>query len=149
MSQHTPPSRQSQGFRPSPNVKDQRLPRGRAKLVAYEEAMRLVRAVRQIRAPRGFGFAHDHLVRAAGNTALRLSEASGRGRAELASEFGGLGNRYQHLEAAYAENQEAQTALQIIRDVGGEVSDSLFHQADRVGGLIYGLVQAEARGRGE
>ena len=139
MSQHTPPSRQSQGFRPSPNVKDQRLPRGRAKLVAYEEAMRLVRAVRQIRAPRGFGFAHDHLVRAAGNTALRLSEASGRTK----------GNRYQHLEAAYAENQEAQTALQIIRDVGGEVSDSLFHQADRVGGLIYGLVQAEARGRGE
>ena len=60
-----------------------------------------------------------------------------------------MGNRYQHLEAAYSENQEAQSALQIIRDLGGEVSDSLFRQADRIGGLIYGLVQAEARARGD
>ena len=132
MSQHTPPPSQT-------NLKNQRLPRGRAKLVAYEEAMRLVKAVRPLRAPRGFGFARDQLVRAAGNTALRLSEASGRT----------MGNRYQHLEAAYAENQEAQTALQIIRDLGGEVPDSLFRQADKIGGLIYGLVRAEDRARGQ
>jgi hypothetical protein len=132
MSKHTPPPSQ-------PNRNQRRLPQGRAKLIAYEEAMRLLAAIKPVRAPRGFGFARDHLVRAAGNTALRLSEASGRT----------MGNRYQHLEAAYGENQEVQTALQMIREQGGEVPDALFWQADRIGGLIFGLLRAERRARGE
>jgi hypothetical protein len=132
MSQQSPP--------PShPNQKHRRLPQGRAKLIAFEEAMRLVAAIKPVRAPRGFSFARDHLVRAAGNTALRLSEASGRT----------MGNRYQHLEAAYAESQETQTALQMISEHGGDVPEALLRQASRVGGLIFGLLRAEARARGE
>ena len=88
MSKHTTPPRH-------PNRNNRCLPQGRAKLVAYELAMQLFAAVKTVRVPRGFGFARDQLVRAAGNTAYRLSEASGRT----------MGNRHQHLEAAYAENQ--------------------------------------------
>ncbi len=132
MSQHTPPPRH-------PSNNHRRLPQGRAKLIAYEEAKRLLVAIKPVRAPRGFAFVRDHLVRAAGNTTLRLSEANGRT----------MGNRYQHLEAAYGENQETQSALEMIRDLGGEVSDALLGQADRVGGLIFGLLRAEDRARGE
>jgi len=74
-------------------------------------------------------------VRAADNTALRLSEASGRT----------LGNRYQHLEAAYSENQEVQCDLLLIRARGVEIPGSVLRQADRLGGLVYGLLRAEAR----
>jgi four helix bundle protein len=74
----------------------------------------------------------DHLTRAADNTALRLSEASGRT----------MGHRYQHLEAAYAENQEVQSDLLLIRARGVEVTPAVLNQADRLGGLINGLLRA-------
>jgi len=70
------------------------------------------------------------------NTALRLSEASGRT----------LGNQYQHLEAAYAENQEVQNDLMLLRARGVTIPDVVVHRADRLDGLIYGLLHAELRG---
>ena len=75
-------------------------------------------------------------MRAADDTALRLSEASGRR----------LGNRCQHLEAAYAENQEVQSDLVLMRARSVEIPVAILRQADRVGGLIYGLLRAELRG---
>ncbi len=77
-------------------------------------------------------------MRAADNTALRLSEASGRT----------LGNRYQHLEAAYAENQEVQSDLALMRARGVEIPAAVLRHADRLGGLIYGLLRAELRDAG-
>jgi len=142
MSQHTPPSRHAKNNRRS-------LPRGRAKLVALELAVELAGTVAELGPLRGLSHLRDHLVRAAdnsrsesgregggANTALRLSEASGRT----------LGNRYQHLEAAYAENQEVQSDLLLMRARGVEIPVSVLHQADRLGGVIYGLLRAEARG---
>jgi len=64
-----------------------------------------------------------------------LSEASGRT----------LGNRYQHLEAAYAENQEVLSDLILMRARGVEIPPAVLHHADRLGGLIYGLLRAELR----
>jgi hypothetical protein len=55
------------------------------------------------------------------------------------------GNRYQHLEAAYAESQEVQTDLTLIREHGFDVPIAIIRQADRLGGLIYGLLRAEAK----
>ncbi len=130
MSKHTPPPSQS-------NSNQRRLPQGRAKLVAFEAAVELVKAIRVAEVGRGYSHLRDHLVRAAGNTALRLSEASGRT----------MGNRYQHIEAAYAENQEVQTALMLINGQGGEVPAGVIRQADRIGGLIFGLLRTEARAR--
>jgi hypothetical protein len=69
---------------------------------------------------------------------LRLSEASGRT----------LGNRYQHLEAAYAENQEVQSDLVLMQSRGIEIPSPVLHHADRLGGLIYGLLRAELRDAG-
>ena len=88
--------------------------------------------------PRGMGHLRNHLVRAADNTKLRLSEASGHTG----------GNCFLHLEAAYAENQEVQADLEMLCDRGVEVPASLLHQADRLGGLIYGLLRAEVQDRG-
>ena len=68
---------------------------------------------------------------------LRLAEASGRT----------LGNRYQHLEAAYAENQEVQSDLLLLRSRAIPVPAVVVAQADRVGGLIYGLLRAEDSSR--
>jgi hypothetical protein len=79
----------------------------------------------------------DHLERAADNTALRLSEANGRT----------MGNRTQHLEAAYAENQEVQTALSLLEAREIEIPPAAIRQADRLGGLIYGLLRADIRAR--
>jgi four helix bundle protein len=132
MSQHTPPPR-------LPNVKHRRLPQGRAKLLALDVALELVAVIHKLQLGRGLSHLRDHLVRAADNTALRLSEASGRTK----------GNRYQHLEAAYSENQEVQTDLVLIREHGFEVPLALLQQADRLGGLIYGLLRAEARAYGD
>jgi len=75
-------------------------------------------------------------VRATDNSALRLSEASGRT----------LGNRTQHLEAAYAEVQEVQSALALITARGIEVPDGVVDMADRLGGLVYGLLRVELGG---
>ncbi len=87
--------------------------------------------------PRGCCHLRAHLVRAADNTALRLSEASGRT----------LGNRYQHLEAAYSENQEVQSGLLLMKARCIDVPTVVIHRADRLGGLIYGLLRAEGRSR--
>lgn len=126
MSQHTPSSR-------SPEQHRRRLPRGRAKLRALEVAVDLVTELCHMDLPRGMSHLRDHLARAADNTALRLSEASGRT----------MGNRYQHLEAAYAENQEVQSDLLLMRARGVEVAPAVLDKADRLGGLIYGLLRAE------
>jgi hypothetical protein len=120
-----------------PKRNQRRLPQGRAKLVAYEVALELVAEIRRSDVGRGYGHPRDHLVRSAANTALRLSEASGRT----------LGNRYQHLEAAFAESQEVQSALEIIHALGGEIPTTVIRLADRTGGLVYGLLRAEARAR--
>jgi hypothetical protein len=106
---------------------------GRAKLVALEVALELVTVLQQVELPRGMSHLRDHLIRAADNTALRLAEASGRT----------MGNRYQHLEAAYAENQEAQSDLLLIAARGVDIPPAALHRADRLGGLIYGLLRAE------
>ena len=129
MSQHTPSPRH-------PKVNQRSLPRGRARLHALEAAVEVAAAVDSLALPRGLSHLRDHLVRAADNTALRLSEASGRT----------LGNRYQHLEAAYAENQEVQSDLVLLRARGVAVPPTLVARADRLGGLVYGLLRAEVKG---
>ena len=128
MSQHTFPSRRVKVHRRS-------LPRGRAKLYALQVAVELAGVVAELAMPRGLSHLRDHLVRAADNTALRLSEASGRT----------LGNRYQHLEAAYAENQEVQSDLLLIEARGVELPAPLVPMANRLGGLLYGLLRAESQ----
>jgi hypothetical protein len=131
MSQHTHPFRQ-------PKINRCSLPRGRARLAALEVAVEVADAVQQLEFGRGLGHLRDHLIRAADNTVLRLSEASGRT----------LGNRYQHLEAAYAENQEVQSDLVLLTSRGVQVPAAVLSTADRVGGLVYGLLRAEVKARG-
>ena len=130
MSQHALPPRRSTVNRPT-------LPRGRAGLVALRLAVEVATSLAQLSLPRGLAHLRDHLVRAADNTVLRLSEASGRT----------LGNRSQHLEAAYAENQEVQSDLLLLRSRGMEVPVAVVAEADRLGGLIYGLLRAEVARR--
>jgi hypothetical protein len=130
MRQHTSSSRR-------PKINHRSLPRGRSKLLALEVALQLAQDVQELALPRGLSHLRDHLVRAADNTVLRLSEASGRT----------LGNRYQHLEAAYAENQEVQSDLVLIGARGIDVPQSALANADRLGGLIYGLLRAEVGSR--
>jgi len=106
-------------------------------LRALEVALELAREISVIRYPNRTAHLRDHLTRAVDNTVLRLSEAGGRT----------LGNRYQHLEAAYAENQEAQSDLQLLlcRRVG--VRRAVVDKAQRLGGLIFGLLRAERQKR--
>ena len=130
MSQHAAPPRRS-------TVNRRDLPRGRAGLVALQVAVHVATSVAELPLPRGFAHLKDHLVRAADNTVLRLSEASGRT----------LGNRSQHLEAAYAENQEVQSDLLLLRSRGIPVPDAVVARADRVGGITYGLLRAEDSSR--
>ena len=130
MSQHTPATRR-------PTANRQRLPRGRSNLIALEVALDLASSLHQLQLPRGLGHLRDHLIRAADNTALRLAEASGRT----------LGHRHQHLEAAYAECQEVQCDLALLGNRGITVLPATFHQAHRLGGLIYGLLRADLRRR--
>ena len=59
----------------------------------------------------------------------------------------GLGHRYQHLEAAYAENQEVQSDLALMLARGVRIPPAALQQADRLGALIYGLLRAEVRAR--
>ena len=130
MSQHASPPRRSTSNRPD-------LPRGRAGLVALHLAVRVATTLAQLSLPRGLAHLKDHLLRAADNTVLRLSEASGRT----------LGNRSQHLEAAYAENQEVSSDLLLLRSRGVFIPIIVVAQADRLGGLIYGLLRAEVARR--
>jgi hypothetical protein len=92
------------------------------------------RGQQQERAGRG----ESQAAKRRSNTALRLSEASGRT----------LGNRYQHLEAAYAEIQEVQSDLVLMRARGVEIPATVLHHADRLGGLIFGLLRAELQATG-
>jgi four helix bundle protein len=130
MSQHTPPRQ--------PKSNRRRLPQGRKKLLALDVAVSLVSAIHDLRWQRGLSHLRDHLVRAADNTALRLSEANGRT----------MGNRTQHLEAAYSETLEVQTVLSLLQSRAIEVPPAVIQQADRLGGLIYGLLRADLRARG-
>ena len=130
MINHTSPTSQ-------PKSNRRRLPHGRRKLLALEVAESLVVGVHQLQLQRGMSHLRDHLVRAADNTAIRLSEANGRT----------MGNRTQHLEASYSENQEVQTVLSLIRARGIEVPEALTRLANRLGGLIYGLLRADLRQR--
>jgi len=129
MSQHTPSPRRPEH--------QPRLPLGRAKLRALEVGIELVEHLHRVEVARGLSHLRDHLSRAADNAVLRLSEASGRT----------LGNRYQHLEAAYAENQEVQSDLVLMRLRGVEIPAVAIELADRLGGLIYGLLRAEGEAR--
>ena len=54
-----------------------------------------------------------------------------------------MGNRRQHLEAAYAENQEVQSDLLLLAGRGVRVLPAVLREADRVGGLIYCLLRSE------
>jgi hypothetical protein len=121
MSQHTPRA----------------LPRSRTNLLALEAALELAAMVNRLRLTPSCRHLRDHLTRAADNSALRLSEASGRT----------MGHRHQHLEAAYAENQEVQCALALLRSRSGAVSPAVLQLADRLGALIYGLLRAEVQAR--
>jgi hypothetical protein len=100
-----------------------------------ERVVIATRGRRQERAGRG----ESQAAKRRSNTSLRLSGASGRT----------LGNRYQHLEAAYAENQEVQSDLSLIRARGVEIPAAVMRHADRLGGLIYGLLRAELRDAGK
>lgn len=133
MSKHTSPSSH-------PMSHQRRLPRGVRKLVALEVAKNLVDAIQALGLHRHRRLSHyrdkrmrDQLERAADNTAIRLTEANGRT----------MGHRTQHLEAAYGENQEAQTVLDLIASRRIEIPAAVFHQAHRLGGLIYGLLRAD------
>lgn len=131
MSQHTPPSRH-------PSSHHRRLPSGRRNLVALEVAFEIVEAIHRLGLQqRGIAPLKDQLYRAADNTALRLSEANGRT----------MGNRYLHIEGAYGECQEMRTALRLISARGIAIPESLTQQANRLGGLLYGLLRAERRTR--
>ena len=129
MSKHTPPPSQPKRSRPIRS-----LPRGRAKLVALSVAFEVIAGVRQMQC-RGEAHLRDHLLRAARNSGLALSEASGHTG----------GNRWLHLERAYGETQEVQSDLDMLRACGFDVPDALMLQADRLGGLIYGLMRSFLR----
>ena len=116
-------------------VKQHKLPLGRAKLVALEVAIGLATKISQLQFPKRTSHLRDHLQRASDNTALRLSEASGRT----------LGNRYLHLEAAYAESQEVQSDLLLLKSRGLSGQADVLDQAERLGGLIYGLLRSEKK----
>jgi four helix bundle protein len=128
MSKHTTPSSH-------PISHQRRLPRGVRKLVALEVAKNLVDAIQALGLHRHRRLAHlrDQLERAADNTAIRLTEANGRT----------MGHRTQHLEAAYGENQEVQSVLDLIASRRIEIPAALVRQAHRLGGLIYGLLRAD------
>ena len=126
MSNHTPP------FRPPHQQRRRRpLPLGGTKLVAQQVADDVAAAIDNLKLRRGLAHLRDHLVRAADNTAIRISEGTGRT----------AGNRYVHLEAAYAENKEVQRVLDLLRRRRVEVPAELISQANRLGGLIYGLLR--------
>jgi len=99
--------------------------------VALRVAFQVIAGVTKLQC-RGEAHLRDHLVRAARNTGLALSEASGRTG----------GNRWVHLERAYSENQEVQSDLMMLAACGIDVPDELMQQADRLGGLIYGLLRS-------
>ncbi len=51
------------------------------------------------------------------------------------------GNRFGHLQGAYAEAREAQRALRLMARLGLAVPASIIALADRLGGLLFGLLR--------
>jgi four helix bundle protein len=94
-------------------------------------AQDLAVAVRALPFPRGYAHLKDQLWRAADHAVLRLEEGCCRT----------AGNRYQHLQGAYAEAREAGRALLLMRRLGLDVSDDTVALADRLGGLLFGLLR--------
>ena len=70
------------------------------------------------------------------------------GGAESRARAGG-GGRSKHLEAAYAENKEVQTALTLLQARAIDIPPAVIREADRLGGLIYGLLKADLEARGK
>jgi four helix bundle protein len=94
-------------------------------------AQDLAVAVRRLRFPRGNAHLRDQLWRAVDHAVLRLEEGSCRT----------AGNRFQHLQGAYAEAREAQRALLLMQRLGLGVPTETVAQADRLGGLLFGLMR--------
>lgn len=107
------------------------LPRGTRGLVAMDVASDLAKAVRGLRFPRGYAHLRDQLWRAADHAVLRLEEGCCRT----------AGNRYQHLQGAYAEAREAQRVLLLMTHLGLSVPADKLPLADRLGGLLFGLLR--------
>jgi hypothetical protein len=51
------------------------------------------------------------------------------------------------MEAAYAENQGAQSDLILICARGVDIPGAVIRRADRLGGMIFGLLRVEGRRR--
>jgi four helix bundle protein len=100
-----------------------------------EVAQDLAKAVRELHFPRGNAHLRDQLWRAADHAVLRLEEGCCRT----------AGNRYQHLQGAYAEAREAQRTLLLMVHLGLSVSADTAALADRLGGLLYGLMRRYQR----
>jgi four helix bundle protein len=96
-----------------------------------EVAQDLSKGVRSLRFPRGYAHLRDQLWRAADHSVLRLEEGCCRT----------AGNRYLHLQGAYAEAREAQRVLLLMTHLGLPVSGDTLRLADRLGGLLYGLLR--------
>ena len=99
--------------------------------MAMTVAQDLSVAVRALPFPKGHAHLRDQLWRAADHAVLRLEEGCCRT----------AGNRYQHLQGAYAEAREAGRALLLMRRLGLDVSDDTVALADRLGGLLFGLLR--------
>jgi four helix bundle protein len=94
-------------------------------------ALALAKAVRKLRFPRGYAHLRDQLWRASDHAVLRLEEGCCRT----------AGNRYQHLQGAYAEAREAQRALGLMQQLGLPLPSETVALAERLGGLLYGLMR--------
>jgi four helix bundle protein len=90
-------------------------------------------AIRALPFPKGYAHLRDQLWRAADHAVLRLEEGCCRT----------AGNRYQHLQGAYAEAREAQRALVLMRRLGLAVPADTVTLADRLGGLLFGLLRRD------
>lgn len=94
-------------------------------------AQELAVAVRRLTFPRGYAHLRDQLWRATDHAVLRLEEGCCRT----------AGNRYQHLQGAYAEAREAQRVLVLMTRLGLAVPADTVERADRLGGLLFGLLR--------
>ena len=96
-----------------------------------EVAQELSVPVRRLGFPRGSAHLRDQLWRASDHAVLRLEEGCCRTG----------GNRYQHLQGAYAEAREAQRTLGLMASVGLAVPAPTLAVAERLGGLLFGLLR--------
>jgi len=98
-------------------------------------AQDLSKGVRSLHFPRGYAHLRDQIWRAADHAVLRLEEGCCRT----------AGNRYLHLQGAYAEAREAQRVLLLMTHLGLPVSADTLRLADRLGGLLFGLLRRYQR----